>query len=136
MLKSLLNIILGLDIGRFFIEGSRSITIPPRDFIKMFSSDEECLRWQDLTINTTEKRIRITFHTFVLEEADGQLEVGDGSVYSEDTRLARFDGQTQPSDVISVSNSAWIRISSHCAIWSPEINLTISGINPGKHRIY
>ena len=132
MLKSLLNILSVSDIGRFFIEGNINMTIPPREFIKIFSSDEECLTWHDLTFRTSEKRIRITFHIFVLNEVDGQLEIGDGSLYSEDTRLARFDGRTLPSDVISVSDAAWIRISSQCVTRTPRINITCTGISTGN----
>ena len=96
----------------------------------MFQFDEERLTWHDLTFTTTEERLRISFNKFSFDE--GYLEIGDGSLYSESTRLTRFNGSTIPSDVISVNNAAWMRISSRCTVKTPEINMTITGMVIGK----
>ena len=42
------------------------------------------------------------------------MEVGDGLISGDETRLVRFSGGDPPSNVTSVSNTAWIRVQSHC----------------------
>ena len=58
------------------------------------------------------QRIRFSFSDFHVStyHQDHYLEIGDGLIGKDSTRLARFRGHDLPTDVVSVSNSAWLNM--------------------------
>ena len=61
--------------------------------------------------NATEGfRIGIIFEILCFTDANDTVQIGDGLVFGEETRLAHFGGTTLPSEVTTISNSAWISI--------------------------
>ena len=86
------------------------------------------MTWHALTVNASDGlKVRITFHEFNFTDFE-YLEIGDGVVVDDDTRLVNFSGATLPSNVTSVSNGAWIKIKSPCGTMSPDLNITITGV--------
>lgn len=62
------------------------------------------------TFNTTEgHRIRFRFLEFQMPRLSYFLEIGDGSMIGKSSTLVRFERDTLPSNVTSVSQSAWLK---------------------------
>ena len=70
-------------------------------------------------------RIRGLFEKFGFDKPGEYLEFGDGLTNTEEKRLARFYGTDVPSDVTSVSNSAWIKVSTPCGTNIPDLSMVI-----------
>ena len=54
--------------------------------------------------------IRFQFLEFDMPHISDCLEIGDGMMIGELSRLVRFSGQTLPTNVTSVSHSAWLKV--------------------------
>ena len=116
-------------IGQYTVNRSTSINISPDNFLKTLSCFEDCLDWQVLTFNASQGlRVEIKFHAFFLNNPNEYLEIGDGLTQNEKSRLVRFNGSTKPSDVISVSNAAWIKLKTPCDRLDISLTLTVSGV--------
>ena len=74
-------------------------------------------------------RVRFEFQQFSFDGPEEYLEIGEGLVSGEETRSAHFSGTDVPSDVTSVSNSAWIRIETPCRKRTPDFSIMISAVN-------
>ena len=96
------------------------------------TSDSRSIKW---TFNTSHaNRILITFHSFHLWAGYDFLDIGDDLDIKDSTRIARFSGNTRPSDVITIGSAAWIRLRYSRTVQEkkPEFNMTISNISkPG-----
>ena len=73
--------------------------------------------------------MRFEFQQFAFDGPEEYLEIGEGLVAGEETRLARFSGTDLPWEVTSVSNSAWIRIETPCRKRTPDFSILISAVN-------
>ena len=73
-------------------------------------------------------RIKCTFGLFIFNRSNEYLEIGNGLFSGEETRLVRFSGADKPSEVVSVSNVAWLRVKSNCKRKIPDFNVTISAV--------
>ena len=84
------------------------------------------------TLNTSQhhqqQRVGIVFMEFNLSKSDEYIEVGDGLIIGENTRLAHFTGNYIPDDVTSISSAAWISARLSC-LNSGAFNITITAIN-------
>ena len=80
--------------------------------------------WTFSTASDLHVRFSFQRFNFHLEEF---LEIGDGRIPHDDTRLVLFRGKDLPSDVTSVSNAAWMRVKvlSHDTTF-PEMDLNIT----------
>ena len=77
-------------------------------------------------------RIRGLFEKFEFGKPGEYLEFGDGLRNTEEKRLARFYGTEVPSDVTSVSNSAWLKITTLCGTDIPDLSMVIRPVrSPG-----
>ena len=74
-------------------------------------------------------RVRFAFYQFAFDGPEEYMEIGEGLVAGEETRLARFSGRDVPSDVTSVSNATWIRINTPCRKRAPPFSIMISAAN-------
>ena len=74
-------------------------------------------------------RLNITFDDFFFSKTSEFLEIGDGLIANEGTRLAHFSGTDLPSNVVTIGNTAWIKV--HAACWnvSSTFSVTIYAIN-------
>ena len=89
---------------------------------------ENCFSTHHWTFTTNSQlRIQITFQEFNFKENE-YLEIGDGLDISDETRLAHFIGDAAPSNVTSVSNSAWINIVGRHGSISSRANMIIRAI--------
>ena len=94
--------------GHHSIRNQETVTINSIDGADAFYF-QHCI-WYIWTFSTSEpSRIKIMFQEFDFEESEF-LVIGDGLVHGEDKRLANFSGNELPSDVTSVSSSAWIML--------------------------
>ena len=87
------------------------------------------------TFNTSAGyRIRFEFQYFSFYWSSSNysaLEIGDGLTRGADTRLVHFRGLYLPSNVTSVSSSAWIRVYGSFVLGDGmirELNLTASAV--------
>ena len=113
-------------MGHFYINSNMSIPISSHAFVKTLSNSGDCLNWHVLTVNTSNYyRVRIAFNQLVFGNSEEYLEIGDGIVHEEGTRLARFKGRKLPDDVISVSNAVWINVKSICPSEALILNMTV-----------
>ena len=111
------------------IAGNGSVDLSLNDFTKTLSCFIDCLRWQTLYFNTSVAlRIQVTFRKFDFGGSEDYFEFGDGFFRTEDTRLVNFSGSILPSNVTSVSNTAWILIKSSCARASLELKIAVSAV--------
>ena len=89
---------------------------------------------------TTESRIQFTISEFRLywsSNYHSSLEIGDGLVPGDSSRLAVFRGLDLPSNVTSVSSSAWLSVQNPVyegrSSLVRELHVSISGIpNSGQ----
>ena len=103
--------------GHSFLRGNASVTILRNDLVSAYQENNYLPVW---TFNTSEDyRIRFTFHEFSFYWSNydyNLLDIGDGIVQIDTSKLATFGGRDLPSDVISVSNAAWLKVNEPCII--------------------
>ena len=93
--------------GHYNIEAHGSIGILKSDVQSNFDNTSWTFR------TSAGSRIRFRFHDFGFywsSEFISYLEIGDGLSPGLSSRLAHFRGLTVPSDVLSVSHSAWMKV--------------------------
>ena len=107
-----------------------SFNVSTVDFANTLPCTASCITWPRLTCNTSQHlRISVTFQVFNFEDPNEYVEIGDGNVIQEYTRLADLTGTYPPSDVTSVSNAMWIRIRVPCGNQIPDIRMTITAVH-------
>ena len=80
-----------------------------------------------LTVSTSEGlRVEITFDKFIMNGIRNYLFVGDGLSGTNDTILARFNGNALPSNVISVTSSAWFTLQAPLESKVFDLHLTVT----------
>ena len=83
-----------------------------------------------ITSNTSHGfKVRVIFHEFTFKDPQEYLEIGDGTIIGNETRLVCLSGTYLPSDVTSVSNTLWIKLNVPCGIETPNISITITSVN-------
>ena len=113
------------------------ITISTDEVTSPISCDGNCVTSKQWTFKTTEElRVRVVFREFVFSESYEYLEMGDGLIVREDTRLAHFTGIYLPSNVTSITSAAWIAVYFKCGEIISSFNITITSIsNSGTHPV-
>ena len=87
------------------------------------------MQWRLWTFTTNYKqRIQICFQEFDLTDPE-YLEIGDGLQQGEETRLAHFTGDSLPSNVTSVTNSAWIYIEAPPRTTTFDAEVAVRAVN-------
>ena len=88
-----------------------------------------CVSWRIWTFTAnSDQRIQISFQYFHLYEPE-YLEIGDGLENGEETRLAHFIGDSLPSNVVSVSNSAWIYVEAPPGTTTVNAEVVVRAVN-------
>ena len=93
------------------IQNGSTIAITKADINASFRHSSSLFVW--IFNTTTESRIQFTFSKFGFywsSNYHSSLEIGDGLVPGDSSRLAVFRGLDLPSGVMSVSSSAWLSI--------------------------
>ena len=95
-----------------------------------------CVSWRLWTFTTnSDQRIQISFQYFHLNEHE-YVEIGDGLVKGKETRLAHFIRNYLPSNVTSVSNSAWIYVEAIPGTTTVNAKVAVRAVNTtGIHLI-
>ena len=97
--------------GLYNIQNGSTIEITKADINASFRHSSSLLVWTFKA--TTESRIIFTFSKFGFywsSNYHSSLEIGDGLVPGDSSRLAVFRGLDLPSNVTSVSSSAWLSV--------------------------
>ena len=117
-------------LGTFFVEPATSIYITSERFTASLHR-EYCTftLWTFTTHN--ESRIVLEFLKFDLENSTEFLEIGDGPDHRRDTIMTIFSGHGLPSNVTSVSSSAWIKFRYHLnkCCRNPSLEFAVSAVN-------
>ena len=88
------------------------------------------MQWHAITVNTSnELRVKINFQEFRFSKFGEYLEIGDGLIMDNDTRLVRFSGSDLPTHVTSVSSGAWINVKAVCGDQSPTLKFTVTAVH-------
>ena len=132
-----LSFVLFLSTVHHHIERNTSFNVSTVDFANTLTCTTKCITWPRLTYNTSQHlRISVTFQEFEFADPNEYVEIGDGTVIQEDTRLAHLTGTYLPSDVTSISNAMWIRLRVPCGNQIPDIRMTIIAVNKsGTHEL-
>ena len=94
-----------LPLGHYNVNES-SITVISVDLSSAFNGGNNSPTWTFEA--NSDQRINFNFSTYYF--SFNIYEIGDGLVRGESTRLARFKGIDQPSNVTSVSSCAWLSV--------------------------
>ena len=118
--------------GHYFLQDDTVITISREDLVSVYQANNYLPVW---TFNTSlDRRIRFHFNEFGFYWNDydyNLLDIGDGSTTDSPTRLATFGGRALPSNVTSVSNSAWLKINGFVGfyyVYGIFLNMTIGAV--------
>ena len=114
------------------------VNISSNDVISAIPCTECCTTSKQWTFEAPENlRVRLTFENFSFPDPHGYLEIGDGIIIGENTRLAHFTGTSLPSNVTSVTNAAWITVHVRCGNINETFNIKITAVNySGELYIY
>ena len=117
-------------LGTFFVETTTRIYITSANFTASLHR-EYCTFVLWTFTAPYDSRIVMTFSEFDLEESTEVIEIGDGTDYRNDTRMAIFSGNDLPSNVTSVSCGAWIMFRYHLdrCCRNPTIEFSVSAVN-------
>ena len=106
------------------------IKISSHDVISAIPCDENCTTSKQWTFKAPENlRVRLAFENFSFPAPHGYLEIGDGVIMRETTRLVHFTGTDFPSNVTSVTNAAWLTVHVRCVNINATFNITITAVN-------
>ena len=120
----------------YILNKTSVVTLSAHEVITPISCREICVTSKHWTFITTEElNVRIAFQDFFLYEFYEYLEIGDGLIVREDTRLAHFTGIDLPSNVTSITSAAWIAVHfKYGDVFNGDLTITITVINnPGIH---
>ena len=76
-----------------------------------------------------DQRVQFHFSHYIL--AYNFIEIGDGTIKENATRLAQFKGFDTPSDVISVSHLAWLSVDKRLGWQHIELEINLSSYQVG-----
>ena len=97
--------------GHFFLDKNIKITINKSDVYDAYRNGSHVPEW---TFSAPENfRVSFVFAKFRFyggSSYHSAMDIGDGLSREIETRLVHFSGLTLPSDVKSVSNSAWLKV--------------------------
>ena len=103
--------------GHHFLDFANNtlVVISTKELYDAYQTGDNSPLW---TFSTLEgSRIRFTFTSFGFSTFYSNfLEIGDGLVRGNATRLAHFTGYDTPSNVTSVSSKAWLSVYLPCVI--------------------
>ena len=97
--------------GLHYIQNGSTMVITKSDLNTSFRHSSSLLVWTFKATN--ESRIKFTFSEFKFYWSSNyysSLEIGDGLFPGDSSRLAVFRGLDLPSNVTSVSSSAWLSV--------------------------
>ena len=104
--------------------------ISSHDVISAIPCDGNCTTSKQWTFKAPENfRVILVFESFSFPAPHGYLEIGDGVIIGETTRLVHFTGTDLPSNVTSVTNAAWVAVHVRCGTINETFRITISAVN-------
>ena len=107
-----------------------NLSVSSVDFANTLPCTSKCITWPQLTYSTSQHlRISVTFQVFNFEDPNEYVQIGDGNIIQEETRLAHMTGTYPPSDISSISNAMWIRIRVPCGNQIPDIRMTVTAVD-------
>ena len=118
--------------GHTYLNETSSFTIASDEIISPISCRENCTSSKHWSFNTSETlRVRVTFENFIFTDPQDYIEIGDGLIIEDGTRLTHFSGTDFPSNVTTVTNAAWITIHSKC---NNTFKIGITAVNNSGRR--
>ena len=108
-LFNILCIVIGLLTGHFTLLDITTISITTADLSRAIGNSDFSPLWTFSAERN--QRIKFTFRDLHFYYSADYLEIGDGTNSGDTTKLVRYQNNYSPSNVTSVSNSAWLRVS-------------------------
>ena len=95
--------------AHYFLPQDGNVSISSSDLnLTRNTNSTKTIEWSFNTPNSN--RIMVIFYQFDFWNGYDFLEIGDGLMANSTAMIAKFSGDTTPSDVISVHNVVWLRI--------------------------
>ena len=111
------------------MDDGSSVTLSSFDLAKSLSCRVGLFEQSVLTFDApADLKIRISFNAFKLK-ANESLVIGDGLVSGEDSQLSHFSGTALPSNVTSISNAAWINVTTSLTSKVTDIELIVEAVS-------
>ena len=112
------------------IERNTRFHVSTVDIANTLPCTASCITWPQFTYNTSQHlRISVTFQESQCADPIEYVEIGDGNVIGEETRLAHLTGTNLSINITSISNAMWIRIRVPCGKQIPDIRMTIIAVD-------
>ena len=112
------------------VNNTDALTASTDNIFSSLSEFTTCVSWYLWTFTSSSNlRIQISFGYFDFKGHE-YLEIGDGLIKENETRLAHFSGAALPNNVTSLSNSAWMYIAANHGNISSHAVMTILAIEP------